>query len=69
MDPPALGLERAAHARGTGEGVMNGTDRDPTLVQGPKDEGKKPRLVSDVPHDAKGARSLASPPESVGARN
>ncbi len=68
MDAPAFCLEGAAHACGSRERVVNRSDANPTPLQGAEDERKKPRFVSDVPHDAKRARLLASPSETVSAR-
>jgi hypothetical protein len=50
---PTLGLECAAHTRGSRERVMNRSHGNLALLKNPEDERKKPRLVSDVPHDAK----------------
>lgn len=68
MDAPALCLQGAAHACGSRERVVNRSDTNPAPLQGAENERKKPGFVSDVPHDAKRARLLASPSETVSAR-
>ena len=68
MDTPTFRLQRAAHACGSRERVVNRPDANPAPLQGAEDEREKPGFVSDVPHDAKRARLLASPSETVSAR-
>jgi len=62
---PAFRLQCAADAGRSRERIVNRAGFDPTPFQGAQDERKQPRLVSDVPHDAKRARFLASPSQSV----
>jgi len=68
VDAPAFRFQGAAHACGSRERVVNRSDANSTPLQGAEDERKKPGFVSDVPHDAKRARLLASPSETVSAR-
>src|SRR6185436_1636041 len=63
-DSPPLCLERSAHARGAREGVVHRPDLDLLLLQRAKDEWQEPGFVSDIPHDAKRARFLASPSDT-----
>ena len=53
MYAPTLGLQRSAHARGAGKGIVGRAYLDPTPLQGSKNEWKEPGFVADVPHDAK----------------
>jgi len=52
MYAPTLGLQRSAHARGAGKGIVGRAYLDPTPLQGSKNEWKEPGFVADVPHDA-----------------
>lgn len=60
-DLPSLLFQRATNAGGSGERVMHCAHVDSLLIERAQNEWEETRFVADVPHDAKRARTHASP--------